>query len=330
MIADDGCRDAETSWLAMHLLLPDGGELYGAHADDVIRQIVAPLASECRQCGLASRFFFLRYSEAGNHVRLRLCAAIRTLVPDLRSRVLSRIAAFYPNSHIHEHETTDARRSNNTRDRSSLIASMYWSTYSPELVRYGGPAAMELAERIFESSSLTAIALLQGISEPRTRRLGKALMATLTLIQAFAPDRDEAGDLSQLCHQSYVRILCGGVDSTITSWTALCDRSAQQQRSRVLRLVDDVWCTVETGGSLTTDIDTYRGSLLRARNDLMELFRKAEVTTGGTTATSWRQCVRYLVPSYLHMMNNRLGVTVAEEAYLLRLIASGLSTAAVS
>jgi hypothetical protein len=48
------------------------------------------------------------------------------------------------------------------------------------------------------------------------------------------------------------------------------------------------------------------------------------VVTDESAAGDFDQCARRLVPSYLHMMNNRLGVSVPEEGYITALVHEAL------
>ncbi|MET8763299.1 lantibiotic dehydratase [Lentzea sp. NPDC004782] len=108
--------------------LPGGGDwLYAklrcspARQNEVLSRYVAPLLA-------AHEWFFVRYSDPGPHLRLRVRGAPSALwgevLPELRSLVS---------------ELVDL----------GLSHGMELDCYRPEEERYGGPAAMELAERVF-------------------------------------------------------------------------------------------------------------------------------------------------------------------------------------
>ena len=69
--------ETDHGWLTVYLYFDvgdDGDGIYGEAADRVIRDVVAPLVKACRPD--AVRWFFLRYSEDGAHVRVRAPAAL--------------------------------------------------------------------------------------------------------------------------------------------------------------------------------------------------------------------------------------------------------------
>jgi hypothetical protein len=57
-----------------------------------------------------------------------------------------------------------------------------------------------------------------------------------------------------------------------------------------------------------------------ARLRLRELFHAGRLLAQGQPAANWGWCLEWVVPSYLHMTSNRLGLTIAEESYLAHLI----------
>jgi hypothetical protein len=60
------------------------------------------------------------------------------------------------------------------------------------------------------------------------------------------------------------------------------------------------------------------------REELRALFDQGRVLVGGQVPTEWVRAWQPLVPSYLHMMNNRLGITIQEESYLGYLVTRAL------
>ena len=54
------------------------------------------------------------------------------------------------------------------------------------------------------------------------------------------------------------------------------------------------------------------------------LFDDNKIVLGGKKVDDWNTCIFSIVPSYIHMMNNRLGITIQEESYLAYLISKGM------
>ncbi|HST26253.1 MAG TPA: lantibiotic dehydratase [Gaiellaceae bacterium] len=120
----------------------------GAVAGDaVLTGHVAPLVRDMLDSGAADSWFFLRYADPELHLRLRFRGEPERLAREVRPAV----------------EETGARL---------LEQGLAWrvelGTYEREVERYGGPDAIEAAERIFRADSDAVLALL-ALLEPGDR-----------------------------------------------------------------------------------------------------------------------------------------------------------------
>lgn len=106
-----------------------------AIADVVLTETLAPLVQGLRDNGLADRWFFLRYADPHFHLRVRF----RGDPGALRDQV---------------------EEAGQTLVRSGLAWRIEFGTYQREVERYGGPAAIELAEAAFHADSDAVIAML--------------------------------------------------------------------------------------------------------------------------------------------------------------------------
>jgi thiopeptide-type bacteriocin biosynthesis protein len=101
----------------------------------VLTKALAPLVQTLRDADLANRWFFLRYADPEFHLRVRFHGK-----PDeLRGPVEEAGRALVD---------------------SGLVWRFELGTYQREVERYGGPAAIELAEAVFDADSDAVIALL--------------------------------------------------------------------------------------------------------------------------------------------------------------------------
>jgi thiopeptide-type bacteriocin biosynthesis protein len=115
-----------------------------AVVDEVLRSAVAPLVQECREKGWIDRWFFLRYNDPEWHLRLRLHGAPERL-----------LGAVLPLARRHFEPFLEGRQA----------AALTVDTYRPEVPRYGGPAALEIAERMFHCDSEIALRWLMSEAE---------------------------------------------------------------------------------------------------------------------------------------------------------------------
>lgn len=135
----DGGRGARTylpggEWLYAKLYVP------AARQPEVLARHLGALTDPelLRRAG-ADRWFFLRYEDPAPHIRLRFHGKPDSLWPVL-----------LPELHSWARELAGA----------GLLGTVVLDTYEPEVERYGGPAALGHAERVFHADSESVVTLL--------------------------------------------------------------------------------------------------------------------------------------------------------------------------
>lgn len=294
-----------TPWLSAHLAFD--GELCGAEADRILVQVVAPLVQRLTAEGPIDRFFFLRYNVPGNHLRLRFGDLVtRPRRRAVRDAVAEAVAA------------------------TSEVRALEWHEYEPEVDRYGGPVGVRVAEDLFVDASRVALQLLHKFPPgDRSSRLGKGLLTTLVLLRVFAGDRRDAGKLAHHYAAAYLHTRL----PDDASRQRLSDAFAQgfdRQASRLAEFVEAAWEAMEQDAPLTPELDAYQRAMTVHRQRLRAECRQGHLEVDGQPTDDWGVVVWRLVPSYLHMMNNRLGIELEEEAYLASLAHLTLSRGAFS
>ncbi|RSM98131.1 hypothetical protein DMB42_44790 [Nonomuraea sp. WAC 01424] len=176
-------------WISLHAFHRGG-------TDRLITQAVGGLVSSLAADSLLRGYFFLRYWEGGPHLRLRLLPSAHPLeVAERATAALERHLAAHPSPASWDpgqYAATAERyaraehllhydRRVRVRDGVEAIA------YRPEYGTYGGPEAVEAAERHFHDSSRIALALLAGQLGPG-RRAGFAAAALMLALAAWEPD----------------------------------------------------------------------------------------------------------------------------------------------
>ena len=296
-------------------------DLYGEAADCLLLEIVAPLFAECSERGWVEHCFFIRYSEDGPHLRLRFKGPGST-----RERIEPLLL-----QHLDQRATTDV----------AVVHRLAWIAYQPELERYGGALGVGLAERLFHHSSQAAIALLRKVpSGDRAARLGKAMLAMLVLLYTFVPAetgsqtsdpaaravdrRAAASDLARRYSRGYLTTMAP--DPVLrANWLTVYEHGHDIQADRLADHVAKVWQALEQGAGLTPELNLYRRGIGRLKQVLAELVEAGRIHQQMVAIRSLGRAIGRLLPSYMHMMNNRLGITVQEESYLALLIEKALS-----
>jgi thiopeptide-type bacteriocin biosynthesis protein len=115
-----------------------------SNLDRVLSESVAPVVRSLLDRSAIDRWFFVRYRDPEHHLRLRLHGDPTRLDRDVRPALESALR--------------DAQRS-------GLMWRIEGSTYEREVERYGGLAALQIAESVFHADSDAVLALLDGVIE---------------------------------------------------------------------------------------------------------------------------------------------------------------------
>lgn len=276
-----------TPWTSWHLHV---GTFSPPLMDRLITEVVAPAVP-------STPWFYVRYWNRGPHVRLRLRDAVAGM--DLHAKLEQFLpstpfeldADGYRNlvAKVAEIDRTDTALPGAFRE-----PGLYRETYRPETDRYGGTTEMALSEELFWHSSRTALPVVAAIGRGEVSRRSAA-------VQAFAAGlsvlRDPARMFRYLEHsrRNWPASAGGDLDAAGAHVTALAGspfverllagRSAAvwQPWTRPLRTALSRWTADHRGGVLATPPEA-------------------------------------LLASHLHMMSNRLGISLNEELRLISLL----------
>lgn len=307
-------------WLSVYLFF--NGWIYDPACDRVVVDVVEPFVRRCQREGWIGQHFFIRYSEFGPHVRLRLLGAPDVLGGTVWPAFVEHLRAHNPDVVVDDRPETPSVPARGEGDP-VVVTHAARVAYEPETERYGGPEALLVSERHFEVSSDAAFALTAKMTPERSSRLGKGLLSMVVLVHAFCEDRERGAAFGQMYSTNYLRSLVredGGRDA----WLDAFDQGFSQQSETLMEYVDAVWEAMDDGDELSETLDAYAAGLRTTRQELRALFDAGRVEVGGQKAEEWPRVVNGIAPSYVHMMNNRLGITLQEESYLGYLITRAL------
>ncbi|OJF15585.1 thiopeptide-type bacteriocin biosynthesis protein [Couchioplanes caeruleus] len=321
----------EPGWTSVHIH-------YHEPLEALIRGGVRPLLAEAR--GLVKSWFFVRHWQAGPHLRLRLCTP-PAHVPQVSALLERHVGGFL--------RTHPSRKVIDPEEYQKLAASlvavergqdeveplrpdntMHHVPYRPELARYGGtPEAMRAVERHFTASSDVAAELLAG-DAGSGRRTGQALAMMLIAAMVPAGAGGLAGHLGTGSRDWGGRLLFGDPEAGQNRF----EQKYLRQRATLIGTVERVMRLVETG---TVDragaaVGRWAASVTGLRDDLVALRRRGlfaprEVLIADGAADA---DLRSVLLFCSHMHNNRLGISLPEEAYLMYLLWRAVSEVTAS
>jgi thiopeptide-type bacteriocin biosynthesis protein len=111
-----------------------------ATADRVLRDAIAPLVEEVTGTGAVDRWFFIRYGDPDWHLRLRFHGEPQRLQAEVLPALQELAADLMEEGRIRRFQL---------------------DTYEQEVERYGGPAAMGLAEQLFHADSAAVLEIVE-------------------------------------------------------------------------------------------------------------------------------------------------------------------------
>ncbi|MFI7523573.1 thiopeptide-type bacteriocin biosynthesis protein [Micromonospora globbae] len=328
-------------WLSVHVF-------YASNANPMLVEGVRPLVDALRDEGLISRYFFIKYWMEGPHVRLRVLPA-PGVDPDLvRARVDDAVAAFlrrrpalyevdseglgdlykqmflaeYGQARWDEEYGPDGvmpMRANNT---------FHHIPYEREYGRYGGPAGIEIAEWHFAHSSDVVLDLLATTNvHVRPVLLGLSAQLTMMMCAVFLDDDRRIADFLE----QYRRFWEVSYSEPSDEYHASFDTSYRRMDAALRNRLADIRAAARG------DADVSPGGVEgRWRAHCRELRDRVEAATlrgelvfqrgdsPPAAVTDLDAALPILLSSYVHMTNNRLGVSILDEIYLAYLMSAAL------
>jgi thiopeptide-type bacteriocin biosynthesis protein len=294
--------------------------------DTLLLDRVVPWINRLHAQGFSDRFFFVRYWERGQHLRVRWRLTAGASQRALQCR-LTKWFAFESDS-----SSPDA-------------PSVEFDAYVRETLRYGGPEQMDRAESYFDASSRVTLALLPGCKTMKSYRITAAIellllqliAAGLSVTQCTLLCKCSLLMLQQHCSKADAQYV---LDSYHHKWTA--------NQACLTNFVNGVMSKNYDQSPLHSWMDFCRQYWTElyekaASGDLPSLpIQPAQEGSGSEVAREWGQVLgfswdalvgslapyqRQVLPillSQIHMTNNRLGVAKLCEPFVGYLIARSL------
>jgi thiopeptide-type bacteriocin biosynthesis protein len=322
------------AWQATHVF-------YAANPKPLLLQCVRPLVAELDADGLLANWFFINYWLEGPHVRLRIRPSSPETEAEVRRRTEEAIDAFlaerpalyevdsgflndfynalfdieFPGSSRDPYTNSEGRM--NLRPNNSRHA----MAYHPEYAKYGGPAGIELAEWHFRySSELVLDALRTKNLHLRTVLLGTSAQLMMVMSGCFLPEEEDlAGFL-----QSYYEFWHKAFPDTNFIGSEEYDTNYAAMAPDLTRRFAAIRAAVAAGDDekLPEFLAGWSAHCRELRERVRKLATDGDLVFGFDEGRRFKRltdpddALRALLSPYMHMTNNRLHVTIRDEAYL--------------
>ncbi|MEU9510279.1 thiopeptide-type bacteriocin biosynthesis protein [Micromonospora sp. NPDC048170] len=302
-------------WSALHVHLHAGSEC----TETVLREHIVPTTTELLARGEISSWFFIRYWEGGPHLRWRVADATPETVRRMRAGLVEAVAALPPPAR--ELRPADWYAQFGVGDPGSADQAgaghgagggpdLGWQPhgtvveqpYRAEVDRYGGPDAIGAAEELFAASSRVAATLL---GSPPARRRSTAVDLLFGFLAA-----------SGLTAHDAVRFLRGYANG----WTLVPEAHGQDLGLAQMAAERDFHAdefAYPARQRLIADIVTRRRGARTSVNywaDEVAAYVERLRTLDGQGRL--HGTIPGILASQLHMLHNRLGLSIPAECHL--------------
>ncbi|MEV6529878.1 lantibiotic dehydratase C-terminal domain-containing protein [Streptomyces sp. NPDC051639] len=334
--------DVPGDWLAVHVF-------YAASPRPLLLQCVKPLVDDLTEEGLLAGYFFINYWLEGPHLRLRLRPRRAADAPVVRERAHAALAAFLRErpalyevkagflAELYETlftlEYTEDQRAEflgpDGRMRLRPNNSFEDRPYEPEYGKYGGPGGVALAEWHFQHSSDLVVEAARGMNlHLRTVLLGLSAQLMMVMSGTFLKDDEALLAFLDRYHAFWDRAFNGTNYTTAQGYDRAYTEMGASLPERFRRIRD----AVAQGGQdrLPAFLRGWAEHCTELRDRAEELTLRGELTfrawdgSRDIRPTDPGHALPMLLSPYLHMTNNRLSMTIRDEAFLSYVLARAL------
>jgi hypothetical protein len=311
------------TWVSAHLF--HYGDL-----DALITGVVGPVVQQVTESGAVDRYFFLRYWEGGQHVRVRMRVTApekQAVVRDLIQARARRYFAANPSSapisqHDYEAFAARAARGERRQDHDARLRAgdaAEFIVYRPEYSAFGDTECVAAVEEHFTESSRLALEIVTA-GASRDRRAATALATLTTAAAAGATDLADAASRYATAHTA-----AGPEDPLPRASDALYE----PHRDALVRQTRRLW---ELGPQRGAAGEWQRSILsLRDRLEQLESQGRCKPADPGSphahlasTAPPRFRTVPLILLRCAHLLHNRLGVDRESELRVSALLARAL------
>ncbi|MDN5765820.1 MAG: hypothetical protein L0H96_03070 [Humibacillus sp.] len=330
------------AWQAHHIF-------YTAQSRPLLTECVGPLVRQLRDRGLIERYFFINYWLEGPHVRLRIKPASDEVAEQVRSETERSVIAFLARrpalysvqadffvdmqNTLLDLEFTAEEKLRYLDDRGGMLQrennTMTVESYEPEYVKYGGPVGIDLAEWHFERSSDLVIEADSTMNvHVRTVQLGLSGQLMIVLASSLLQETDRIHDYMLRYHEFWKR----GFESTSFIREMEYEKASDGIGVAVRERFDLIDGARRAGRAeqLPPMLASWMRHCLDLRGQIVDLARSGRLVfpsgpTGQPAPVGEEEAVERLLFPLMHMTNNRLQVTLGDEAYLAFVLTQALA-----
>jgi thiopeptide-type bacteriocin biosynthesis protein len=260
-------------WLSIYIF-------YDGNADHLLKQFVFPFIQQW-----SAPWFFIRYWDGGDHIRLRLKAAV--------------------SQHDSIVEALGLRRNAFLGSEEVNVKTVRVAEYEPEFERYGNTQSITWAEQHFECSSAYILNWLVK-KEASQSAVMQAIKLHLALLFASKWDGERLIGVCNFFLEGWLPKLFNQKDPKEAQkefWLNQFQSAFEPRKNQLAQSASQFWQALNAG-----EVDDDLGDYLSVTIKTMCLYQHVDFE---------QNKMFQVVSSFMHMNNNRLGISNYEEAYIM-------------
>jgi len=320
-------------WLAAYLY-------YGQPWEEFLAKAVKPIVEEIMNKKWAEQFFFIRYWEKGPHIRLRFKGDSELLESSVKPLITSHFEKFFKEN---PSERTEPGQELSEENKWYPNNSIQFIEYEPEVERYAGPKGIKVAEKQFMASSKATLEIINNELKDwdYNRALGTAIQKHLAFAYAMDMNLDEATLFFSRFFENWLprayyffeqNISKEELDKRKEETLNAFKINFDNQKEAILPFCQTAWDAFGANEEFDTEwLNNWIEDIKEVRQNLNELHQEGELVTpkwyridDNSPAAKEQQELWAIYDSYIHMINNRLGIMNRDEGYLAYLLRESL------
>lgn len=310
-------------WLSVYLYHKQPFEMF-------LINVIKPFVKKTIKNKLAANYFYIRYWDDGPHIRLRFKCINDKKVSDLKEN----IKKYFNNYYLSNPESFNFNSFVTTSSHLKKRKPYRFKKYEPEIKRYGGKYGLLVAEEHFEYSSKVILNLIDE-SQPwdYSHSLGKAILLLAILIKSVISSNDQANKVIDYLFQLfldtfYASIFKLNIPIDKNDFSNKYDKELLDIKKKLKPFILNVFEN-DLNDSLEGTLKVWYNSIISTDKKIKMLYKTGKLFSPFRKRDNKNQfeTIYAIYSSYIHMTNNRLGVSNLDEVkniYLLREIVKEL------
>ncbi len=276
-------------WLSVHLFYDDS-------LNFLLEKGIVPFIEQHQN--LMFSWFFIRYMEKGQHIRLRM------LVNAAAESEMKDIVTVYFN-HYFNHFPSDDKV---LIDGNFLNNSIQFIDYQVETERYGGTEGVLIAEQFFNQSSVLITNYIEAMTTYETVLLGAMVM---NLYVGLSYNPENVATFFETIYKNWLQFNVQYLTLSESEIVIKFELIFQEQKATLTEIIEAVIQSYSDEKAVIDGFETWQ----MTTQTISERLKNANLS----------KPITMILESYIHLNNNRFGISNFDESFLAYLIWRGLS-----